>query len=108
MDGYFNPEAGWVDSRRVLLLLKEAAERAGVRIYEHYRIEDLIWDNIARRVTGVVVALNPPQQLPFQHSVLSQSLQASTACQRIFSEFVVVTTGYYLVFLYLLSLSFLY
>jgi len=53
-DGYFNPEAGWVESGRVLGLMIEEARGAGVRV----RAGDGIsrWVESGGRVTGVVTS----------------------------------------------------
>ena len=53
-DGYFNPEAGWVESGRALGLMLEEARAAGVRV----RAGDGVsrWVESGGRVTGVVTS----------------------------------------------------
>jgi len=53
-DGYFNPEAGWVESGRVLTLLIEEARAAGVRVREGEGFSR--WTESDGRVEGVVTS----------------------------------------------------
>jgi glycine/D-amino acid oxidase-like deaminating enzyme len=56
VDGYYNPQAGWTPSARVISLLAERARAAGVRIHGA-RIAELRGSD--SRVTGVVTAEGP-------------------------------------------------
>jgi glycine/D-amino acid oxidase-like deaminating enzyme len=51
-DGYFNPNAGWVESGRVLGLLIEDARAAGVRVRAGEGVSRIVEDG--SRVTGIV------------------------------------------------------
>jgi glycine/D-amino acid oxidase-like deaminating enzyme len=53
-DGYFNPEAGWVESGRALSRMIDDAARAGVRVRAGEGVSRLIEDG--SRVAGVVTA----------------------------------------------------
>jgi glycine/D-amino acid oxidase-like deaminating enzyme len=57
-DGYFNPQAGWVESGRVVSRMIEDARAGGVRVREGDGVSRLVEDG--SRVTGVVTSSGTP------------------------------------------------
>ncbi len=51
-DGYFNPQAGWVESGEVVRVLIHMGVTAGVKVHSGQTVRTWLWDG--KRVTGLV------------------------------------------------------